>query len=58
MLLKLHFAGLSAPGAGKFTDRNAMCDHAIDCLWYLLAMLIMMVVPTLLLFWMWYGLLR
>jgi hypothetical protein len=35
-----------------------MCDHAIDCLWYLFALFIMMVVPTLLWYVMWYGLLR
>jgi hypothetical protein len=35
-----------------------MCDDAFECLWYLLAYLIMMVAPPLLLYWAWCGLLR
>jgi hypothetical protein len=35
-----------------------MCDHAIDCLWYLLTLFIMLVVPTLLWNAMWYEQLR
>ncbi len=35
-----------------------MCDHPVNCLWYLLALFLMLVVPTLLLYWTWCGLLR
>jgi hypothetical protein len=41
-----------------FRDWNTMCDDTLECLWYLLALLLMMVVPPLLLCWIWCGLLR
>lgn len=34
-----------------------MCEDASECLWYLLAFLIMLVIPPLLLCWIWCGLL-
>jgi hypothetical protein len=35
-----------------------MCDDAFQCLRYLVTLLIMMVAPPLLLFWIWRDLLR
>jgi len=39
-------------------DTDSLCDDLLECLRVVLAMIALIIIPPLLLFWIWFGILR